>query len=757
MGLLLVLTLWLLSPRIASAHAHLVQADPAPNSVIAQAPAVATFVFDEPLNPALTRVRVTDAAGRPVTTDAGHLASGHDGELWEVPLPRLTAGTYSVFWTSESATDGHVMGSFYTFRIAPSGGANSVGAVTGAAAGVYGGASGGSGLLNIGAGAAATALSTWLGLMAQALWLGALVVELAVLSPARRAPATAPARLAWAAAPALWALVRGSICVTLLALILDQLSLAVQGTGGDWVRALAPATVGGILSSQNGHLVVLRFLVLLLALPLAWAGHAPTAAPATDPSPRLRRGARALGIVAPSIVPGRPSWPSLRWPLAVLAVGYLLLVAASGHAADVTPRWLSYPIDWLHLLCTAAWAGGIAALAYGVLPPRLTLRPEERGPAVLPLLDRFSPVAYAAVAVLALSGLYNALNHLDAPAQLADTAYGQLLVLKLALVGLMILLSASHVFLLRPRLATLSRTLVREVRAAAHGEGQDRGGYAATLTAALETAASVHEGLATLAARLRLEVAVGAAILLATALMSQTLPTRGASIPPPAAATPIAISGEASMGDLRAQLTVAPPAGGATTFTLRIWEKGVPVTADTGAALIHLYPAAQPNLRAPLNPVAHGTQFTAQGSLAAIGTWRADVLVRTATVNDYRTLAFAFTVGPGASFLAPGLKPGAVTISVSPGRIAAPNTFTVAGLGAPAVRLLSQSLDMNMGILTYQATSLGHGRWRVDNVFAPMQGHWGLTVQAQHGGGWTSVRQFVYNLPLSGPMHLLTP
>ena len=41
----LAAALWLLVPGVASAHAHLVQADPAPDSVIAHAPSVASFVF----------------------------------------------------------------------------------------------------------------------------------------------------------------------------------------------------------------------------------------------------------------------------------------------------------------------------------------------------------------------------------------------------------------------------------------------------------------------------------------------------------------------------------------------------------------------------------------------------------------------------------------------------------------------------------------------------------------------------------------
>src|SRR5579875_160849 len=119
---LIAVALWLLLPGVASAHAHLVQADPAPDAVVAHVPAVASFVFDEPLNPTLTRVRVTDAAGRQVTADRGRLAAGHGGEIWQVRLPQLAPGIYSVFWTSESATDGHVMSSFYTFRVTPSGG-----------------------------------------------------------------------------------------------------------------------------------------------------------------------------------------------------------------------------------------------------------------------------------------------------------------------------------------------------------------------------------------------------------------------------------------------------------------------------------------------------------------------------------------------------------------------------------------------------------------------------------------------------------
>lgn len=350
LGLLAACLLWLMSVGAASAHAHLVQSNLAPDSVVGQVPAIGQFTFDEPLNAALTQVRITDVAGREVAGGAGRLAPGRPNTTWLVPLPRLANGVYSVFWTSESATDGHVMSSFYTFRVA-SGGSDSRGAITSGSVGAYGGAGAGGALLGLGGDALITALLHWLGLVAQALWLGALLIDLVVLPRSRRTT-TVEARLALVALPRLARLIRGSVAVTLVALLGEVLSLALQGTGGDWRRALTPATLGGLLSS-NGHYTVARLALLLIALASAIAARTPASSPNGLASPRARL-----------------SWTALRLPLTAFAGVYMLLVALSGHATNVTPGWLSYLLDWLHLVCTAAWVGGIAALAYGVLCSR---------------------------------------------------------------------------------------------------------------------------------------------------------------------------------------------------------------------------------------------------------------------------------------------------------------------------------------------------------------------------------------------------
>jgi len=715
-GLLAACLLWLAGADAASAHAHLVQANLAPDSVVGQVPAIGQFTFDEPLNAALTQVRITDVAGREVAGGAGRLAPGRPNTTWLLPLPRLANGVYSVFWTSESATDGHVMSSFYTFRVA-SGGSDSR---TSGSVGAYGGAGAGGALLGLGSDALITALLHWLGLVAQALWLGALLIDLVVLPRSRRTP-TVEARLAWVALPRLARLIRGSIAVTLVALLGEVLALALQGTGGDWRRALTPATLGGLLSSSNGHYTVARLALLLIALASTIAARTPASSPNGLASPRARL-----------------SWTALRLPLTAFAGAYMLLVALSGHAANVMPGWLSYLLDWLHLVCTAAWVGGIAALAYGVLPLRHTLPPTDRAPALLPLVQRFAPVAYLAVATLALSGLYNAVNHLASPAILFNSPYGQLLLVKLSLIGLMLLLSASHAYALRLRIGRAQQTTDHDAVAAA----------------------AVHEGLATLAARLRLEAGVGAAVLLATALMSQTLPASSSARPAPAATSLLAsvarISSSATVGDLRATLTVAPPAVGSATFTISLLEKGAVLTENTAGALLHLYPVGRPALLASLTVTAHGARFVARGGLAMAGAWRADVLVRTVTVGDYRTVPFTFTVGPGAAFTAPPQNAAAITLRITPGQLAVANTVLVTGVQASALRLVSDDLDMPMGSMPYPATALGGGQWRVASVYPMMNGRWALTVEVERQGAWVALRRFIYTVPLHGPIRLLT-
>lgn len=108
---------------------------------------------------------------------------------------------------------------------------------------------------------------------------------------------------------------------------------------------------------------------------------------------------------------------------AVLAAASFM---ATGHAATASPAWLTAPALGLHSLCAAVWLGALA-------PLRALLRHDPAG-AVDPV-RRFSRLAGPALALLLLSGGTLAVVQLAAPDALLDTAYGRILLSKLAAVA----------------------------------------------------------------------------------------------------------------------------------------------------------------------------------------------------------------------------------------------------------------------------------------------------------------------------------
>ncbi len=120
-------------------------------------------------------------------------------------------------------------------------------------------------------------------------------------------------------------------------------------------------------------------------------------------------------------------------PVEVLAAA---LLPFASHAAAVQPSAGAIFADAVHVLSAAMWAGGILALA--------TLHPPDgwRGPEARALLDRFGGVALIAFAVTALTGVLRASDQLHDLSGLWTTTYGEVLALKAAAVGVMLVLSA---------------------------------------------------------------------------------------------------------------------------------------------------------------------------------------------------------------------------------------------------------------------------------------------------------------------------
>jgi copper transport protein len=140
----------------------------------------------------------------------------------------------------------------------------------------------------------------------------------------------------------------------------------------------------------------------------------------------------ALGLGLLSLV--GPRGGAKMFALAGLA-GVGAALAASGHASAAEPQWLTRPMVFLHGAGIAFWTGALAPLGLAI----------RRKPAkAAAFLRRFSQAILPVVAVLAATGTVLAIIQVQAPAALLETAYGRLLLIKLALLFFLFTLAATN-------------------------------------------------------------------------------------------------------------------------------------------------------------------------------------------------------------------------------------------------------------------------------------------------------------------------
>ncbi len=238
---------------------------------------------------------------------------------------------------------------------------------------------------------------------------------------------------------------------------------------------------------------------------------------------------------------------------------------AFGHALVSPERWLSTPADVVHVVFAALWLGGLVGLVQ-VLHHRVgaarrlgemaapvrdavpavpvatgrsaggtsTAVLERPAPAVhkplagdgrgggdggpggdggssilagtVDLVHRFSTMAGLSIALVLVAGTLLAIAEVGSVANLFETGYGQTLLVKIALVGLLIVVAGYNRFLLVPWLS------------AKDAEGQSQGRAA---------------GWRRLLATIRLEAVIAVVILGATAVLANGVPSNGATPPTP--------------------------------------------------------------------------------------------------------------------------------------------------------------------------------------------------------------------------------
>ena len=128
--------------------------------------------------------------------------------------------------------------------------------------------------------------------------------------------------------------------------------------------------------------------------------------------------------------------------LSLLLVGGLSL---SGHdAVDAGSSWTTEAADWVHIAAASLWIGGLASLVgllwYGA--------PQLRRIA----FTRFSQLATVLIALVLGAGIYLSIVRLPHLHDLWSERYGQVLLVKIALVCFALLWGAFHHFVVRPAL-----------------------------------------------------------------------------------------------------------------------------------------------------------------------------------------------------------------------------------------------------------------------------------------------------------------
>jgi copper transport protein len=500
----------------AFAHADLREADPADGTVLKSTPRTITLTYSESVALLDDSFRLFDPEGRRVKTGQPRHAPGRS-DTAQVEFPDgLGEGTFTVAWRVISA-DSHPVSGAFTFSVgkpSPTPPAIDTGPdqhpVTGS-------------LYDLG---------RYTAYGAAALLIGAAAFILLCRPPDLR-PLRRPLVASW------WA----ALASTLVLLVLR----APYETGTGPASAFDLTAFSRTLSSRPGLVLMARLALL---------------APAAVFLVRLLR--------------RRPGQEPARATLAAgsaLVLALALTLAASEHASAGIQVPVAMTSSTLHVLAMGVWLGGLTALltilqrvtadeprtaapdgGSGPVGPDVSpaVSPDGDGPAMTAAVARFSRIAFGAVTVLVVTGIYQSWRGLGSWSTLTGTAYGRLLLVKVVAVVLMLAV-ASRSRRWTARLVTVDeeaavragkpRTVAHErIPEPAGGTRLPETEEAETEEAGAEEASAEKPGAGesapspapdvhrrALRRSVLAEVAVGIAVLVVTTMLVSTLPGRVAA------------------------------------------------------------------------------------------------------------------------------------------------------------------------------------------------------------------------------------
>ncbi len=611
----LAFCLLFLFPGVSEAHAILLRSDPAKGSVLTTAPTVVRMWFTESLNPTYSTARVLNASRTRVDSNNAHIASSDATEMDINLPPNLPPAVYVVIWRTQSAADGHVLTGSFIFTVAnPDGSTQNI---TGPLPGQDTlGSAGGSSSGQLDGPTLFSLIMITLVELGAVFWVGAQLWRAFVLQLTESGDGEQLAILQQTegrfdrlfSLPTLLLIFFADIGV-----LVGQ-ALTLSGVG--LAQAFSPSVLFGLVSSgQFGHYWIMRQIVLLLAILL------------TACALLAKRRSKAFTEIF--------SWTNL-----LLGLALLIALTLSGHAAAVSKNVVLLAVlsDWLHLLAASLWIGGMLYIATTYLPVIMRVPLQERIRSLLAVLPRYSPLAFAGVIIMTITGPFNATTRMDSFAQLLATTYGRVLIVKVLLVAGLLATSAYHVFILRPRLAKDYKKYRAREEAPAVVVGN---GNVATLSkqgvSTIER--SVERQGRKLINTLRWEPLLGVVVLLCTGLLTvfsgtlvptTTAPAQQTIQPVPTApGNPFTKTVKTTDGQFSLTFNVTPNHFGNNEFTVSVVNsKGQP-DSSVGVSLYNTMEDMDMGTRHLNLQPAGGGKFKGSDQLDMSGHWSVRIDVRT--------------------------------------------------------------------------------------------------------------------------------
>lgn len=339
--------------------------------------------------------------------------------------------------------------------------------------------------------------------------------------------------------------------------------------------------------------------------------------------------------------------PNTAW-LALLLAALAIPVTTSmnSHAAAEGTAKLQTMVDWAHVAAAGVWIGGLVQLLLvaAVIAPYVSDRAAFLGG----LVRRFSLVALPTVGLILGTGVVQSIDRLGGVKELVDSDYGFTLLAKVLLLLPLVGLGALNLLVIGPWFLRFARERAKELLARLPAwEGRFR--------LAVTT-----------------EVVLAAAILVATAILTNTPPPRGAA-------------GTLDSGTI----TTTNPTGQALG-TAQVDDLDITVWADPGQPGINEINVLLTDLNGdwrdvqklivrftnldqdlgeseeearPIHPPVHFIATTTQMSLA--GRWQVEVIVRREGLLDTRAEIPIDIVAPATPSASPSVS-GASTPPASP-------------------------------------------------------------------------------------------